>query len=97
MLGIFDKKMDKEQAAEKILKEGGRQLQGIVVSDKMKKTVVVVVSYTKMHPKYKKYYKVTKRFKAHDENNEYHDGDTVIIKETRPMSREKRWRVISKV
>ena len=97
MLGIFDKKMDKEQAAEKILKEGGRQLQGIVVSDKMKKTVVVAVSYTKMHPKYKKYYKVTKRFKAHDENNEYHDGDTVIIKETRPMSREKRWRVISKV
>ena len=73
-----------------------RTLKGIVVSDKMQKTVVVAVTRLKKHPKYKKYYKVTKRFKAHDEKGEYHTGDKVIIQETRPMSKEKRWRVFSR-
>ena len=70
-----------------------RRLQGIVVSDKMNKTRVVAVTRLKKHPRYLKYYKVTKRFKAHDENNEYKVGDKVIIEETRPLSKEKRWRI----
>jgi small subunit ribosomal protein S17 len=75
----------------------GRKLQGTVVSDKMKKTIVVAITSLKLHPKYKKYFKVTKRFKVHDENNEYHVGDQVVIQETRPISKEKRWRVIGKL
>lgn len=59
----------------------------------MQKTVVVRVDSLKMHQKYRKQYKVSKRFKAHDEQNEYKVGDTVEIVETRPMSREKRWKV----
>ena len=73
-----------------------RTLKGIVVSDKMQKTVVVAVTRLKKHPKYKKYYKVTKRFKAHDEKGEYHTGDKVVIQETRPMSKEKRWQITAK-
>lgn len=75
----------------------GRKLKGSVVSDKMQKTVVVAVSRLKKHPKYKKYFKITKKFKVHDENNEYHVGDRVVIEETRPLSKEKRWRVVSKI
>lgn len=74
-----------------------RKLEGVVVSDKMKKTVVVTVERLKLNEKYKKYFKVTTKFKAHDENNEYHPGDKVIIEETRPISKDKRWRVIGKV
>lgn len=74
-----------------------RQLKGIVVSDKMQKTVVVSITRLKKHPKYKKYYKVTNRFKAHDEKGEYHIGDKVVIQETRPLSKEKRWIVMSRI
>ena len=74
----------------------GRKLKGEVVSDKMQKTVVVAVTRLKPHPKYKKYHKVTKRYKAHDEKREYKVGDEVIIQETRPMSKDKNWRVLSK-
>jgi small subunit ribosomal protein S17 len=74
-----------------------RMLKGVVVSDKMTKTVVVAVTRLKKHPKYKKYYKVTKKYKAHDEKNEYHVGDKVIIQETRPLSKEKRWIVVKKL
>ncbi len=73
-----------------------RKLAGIVTSDKMAKTVVVTVTRIKLHPKYKKHYKVSSNFKAHDENGDYKLGDKVIIEETRPISKEKRWRVISK-
>lgn len=73
-----------------------RILKGIVTSDKMTKTVVVKVSSMKKHPKYKKYFKVSKKYKAHDEENQYHTGDQVFIKETRPMSKEKRWIVTGK-
>jgi len=75
----------------------GRKLKGVVVSDKMQKTIVVSVIRLKKHPKYKKYFKVTRRFKAHDENNEYHVGDRVLIEETRPLSKDKRWKVVSKI
>ena len=74
-----------------------RILKGTVVSDKMEKTVVVEVERLKIHPKYKKRYKVSKRYKAHDEKNEYKKGDKVIIQETRPISKEKRWKVIKKM
>lgn len=73
-----------------------RKIAGVVVSDKMAKTRVVVVERLKKHPKYLKYYKTSTRFKAHDENNEFKVGDKVMIEETRPLSKEKRWRIISK-
>lgn len=73
-----------------------RKLKALIVSDKMQKTVVVSVMRLKKHPKYKKYFKVTKKFKAHDENNEYHIGDRVLIEETRPISKDKKWKVIGK-
>ena len=66
---------------------------GVVVSDKMDKTVVVKVQNLKLHPRYRKFIKRSKSFKAHDENNECRMGDTVEIVETRPLSRDKRWRV----
>jgi len=72
-------------------------LQGIVVSDKMQKTVVVKVERIKEHPKYKRRFKVHKRYKAHDENGEFHVGDRVIIEETNPISKEKTWKVIKKI
>jgi small subunit ribosomal protein S17 len=74
-----------------------KKLQGEVVSDKMQKTVVVEVRRVKMHPKYKKRYIVSKKYKAHDEKNECKVGDKVIIEECRPLSKEKRWKVIKKI
>jgi len=71
-----------------------RVLKGVVVSDKIDKTIVVAVNRLKLHPKYKKKYKVTKKYKVHDEKNEFHIGDKVTIVECRPLSKDKRWRVI---
>lgn len=70
-----------------------RRLTGTITSDKMQKTAVVRVDTLKMHSKYHKQYKVSKKFKAHDENKAYRIGDVVEIEETRPLSREKRWKV----
>ncbi len=70
---------------------------GTVTSDKMDKTVVVRVDSLKRHPKYKKSYKVSSKFKAHSENNEYHIGDKVEIEETKPMSKDKHFKVIRKI
>jgi small subunit ribosomal protein S17 len=66
---------------------------GVVVSDKMDKTVVVAVENLVMHPIYRKYVKKTNKFLAHDENNEVRTGDRVVIEESRPLSRRKRWNV----
>lgn len=74
-----------------------RKLKGIVVSSKMAKTVVIRVDRLKKHPKYKQYYRLSKKIKADDEKNEYKIGDEVIIQETRPLSKDKRWRVIDLV
>lgn len=63
----------------------------------MNKTVVVRVNSFKKHPKYLKYYRLSKKFKAHDEKGEYKVGDEVIIQETRPLSKEKRWKVVELV
>jgi small subunit ribosomal protein S17 len=67
---------------------------GVVVSDKMDKTVVVSVEITERHPIYKKTFTRTKNYKAHDENNEAHIGDKVSIMETRRLSKDKCWRVV---
>lgn len=67
--------------------------EGLVVSDKMDKTAVVAVERLKRHPLYGRVQRVTKRFKAHDENNECNVGDRVRIMETRPISKDKCWRV----
>ena len=67
---------------------------GKVVSDKMDKTVTVAVETLVAHPIYKKRYKKTTKFKAHDENNECGIGDLVKIMETRPLSKDKRWRLV---
>ena len=67
---------------------------GEVVSDKMDKTIVVAIEDNVKHPLYKKIIKNTVKFKAHDENNECHIGDRVLVMETRPLSKDKRWRVV---
>jgi small subunit ribosomal protein S17 len=74
-----------------------QQMKGQVISDKMDKTVVVKVDIKKRHPKYKKSYTVSRRFKAHDENNEFKVGDKVLIEATRPISKEKKFKVLSKI
>jgi len=74
-----------------------RKLTGQVVSDKMEKTIVVQVERIKEHPKYKRRYKFHKKYKAHDEKNEYHVGDKVVIEEASPQSKTKKWVVVSKV
>lgn len=73
-----------------------RKLTGIVVSDKMDKTVVVRVDRVATHPKYRKQYTVSKKYHAHDPKNTYKVGEKVLIEATRPMSATKRWKVISK-
>ena len=74
-----------------------RKLRGTIVSDKMNKTRIVEVSRLKKHPRYKKYFKISTRFKAHDENKEYKTGEKVFIEETRPISKDKKWKILSKI
>ncbi len=74
-----------------------KTLKGTVVSDKMQKTAVVLVERYVKHPKYGKFMKMSKKYKAHDEKGEYHMGDRVKIEETRPLSKEKSFRVIGKI
>jgi len=75
--------------------QGKRKIRtGVVVSDKMDKTVVVEVKRSYQHPVYKKVMRASKKFKAHDEKNECATGDLVMIQETRPLSRGKCWRVL---
>lgn len=82
---------------EKILKqnkEGKKLLRGVVVSDKMKDTAVVMVTRFVKHPKYKKYYKVSKKYKAHDAGNTKKIGEKVEMVETRPISKDKHFVII---
>lgn len=72
-----------------------KRLKGKIISDKMDKTVVVEVVFFKKHPIYEKRFKRRKRFKAHDAENSHKEGETVIIEETRPQSRDKRWKIIN--
>jgi small subunit ribosomal protein S17 len=77
--------------------KGKQSLTGVVKSDKMDKTIVVEITMRKLHPLYKKYVTKSKRIKAHDEKNEAHEGDTVRVIECRPLSRDKRWRLVEVV
>lgn len=79
-----------EQSANKTKKT----LTGIVVSDKMNKTIVVLVDRFIKHPKYGKYLKRSKRYKAHDAENKYKEGDKVTIEETKPISKDKAFKVV---
>ena len=77
------------------MERGNRKVRiGKVVSDKMDKTIVVATEKRVAHPLYKKQIKMTKKYKAHDENNQCKIGDTVKIMETRPLSKDKRWRLV---
>ncbi len=81
--------LDKEAAVKK-----ARVLKGVVISDKMDKTIVVLVARLKKHPRYKKRYRITKKYKACDEKNQFKIGDNVVIRESRPMSKTKKWIVL---
>jgi len=83
-----------ESTSSTAAKSRKRVLQGIVVSDKADKTITVKVERQIAHPLYKKYYKRSKKFMAHDENNDAKEGDKVRIQEYRPMSAKKRWMMI---
>ncbi len=74
-----------------------KKLKGVVVSDKMDKTVAVLVNRYIKHPKYKKYFKRGKKYKAHDEKNEYKTGDNVFIEECKPISKDKHFKTIAKI
>ena len=82
-----------EQQTEKYVRQR-KTYQGLVVSDKMEKTIVVQVTGKKLHSLYKKYITRSKKFHAHSENNEFKMGDMVEIAETRPISRTKAWKVV---
>lgn len=85
-------KTDSAPVVEKIVIK--KSFNGEVVSDKMNKTVVVRVDSVKIHPKYKKRYTVSKKYKVHDEKEQFKAGDKVKFIECRPMSKDKRWRVV---
>ncbi|MEW6407396.1 MAG: 30S ribosomal protein S17 [Patescibacteria group bacterium] len=87
----------KQSLINKTKKKNIRKFVGRVVGDKMDKTVVVEVERVKTPLKYKRQIKVHKKYKAHDEKNEYKAGDKVLIYECRPISKEKRWRVVKKI
>lgn len=71
-----------------------KTLKGTIVSNRMQKTLVVEVERLAKHPKYKRYYKISKRYKAHVETDGHRIGDKVMIQETKPISRDKRWKVV---
>ncbi len=74
-----------------------KKLTGNIISNKMQKTVVVRVERLKEHPKYKRRFKVHKNYKVHVEEGEYKPGDRVVIEECRPLSKDKRWKVVKKL
>jgi len=90
------KKKTIEKTEKSASTKSGNMLKGVVTSDKMDKTVVVSVSRFVKHPLYGKFYKVSKKYKAHDAENAFKIGDTVEIVEVRPISKDKRFRVINK-
>ncbi|MEK7578302.1 MAG: 30S ribosomal protein S17 [Patescibacteria group bacterium] len=74
-----------------------KTLKGTIVSNKMAKTVVVKVDDFKKHPRYNRFYRSSKKYKAHDEKGEFHIGDKVMIKEVKPISKDKHFTVIEKI
>jgi small subunit ribosomal protein S17 len=90
------KKITTKEDKDTTTKQAVNMLSGVVVSNKMNKTVVVSVSRFIKHPKYGKFYKVSKKYKAHDEENQYQIGDNVSLKEVKPISKDKKFIVVSK-
>lgn len=90
------KKATKKVAPKEVVKKEiiRKKFEGIVVSDKMDKTIVARVDSVKIHPKYGKRYTVSKKYKIHDESGKYKIGDKVVFVECRPLSKDKRWRVL---
>ncbi len=86
--------MAKNKTQENKVSKAGQTLKGVVTSDKMDKTVVVAVSRFVKHPLYGKFYKITKKYKAHDEDNSLKVGDEVTITQTRPISKDKNFKVV---
>jgi len=89
-----EKTQAKNQKQEKEIKK--RKMDGIVIGDKINKTIIVAVSRVKIHPKYKKRYKVSRKYKVHDPKDKFKVNDKVSIVACRPLSKDKRWRVIYK-
>jgi len=85
-----------QSVGEKKIKKG-RLFSGVVVSDKMDKTIIVSINRYKEHPKYKKRYKISKKYKVDDQKNEFKTGDKVTIQEVRPISKDKRWVALKKI
>ena len=88
---MTDKKDTKLDEKKEVIK---KRFHGIVVSDKADKTVTVKIDNVKIHPKYKKRYTVSKKYKVHDEKNNNKIGDKVVFIECRPLSKDKRWRIV---
>ena len=89
---VVREKQNTTPASKKVLIR--KKFEGEVVSDKMDKTIVVLVTSVKVAKKYQKRYTATKRYKVHDEKNQYREGDKVTFIECRPLSKDKKWRVI---
>ena len=87
------KKINHQKKEAPASEKKGRFLRGVVISDKTDKTAVVLVDRYQKHPKYGKRYKISKKYKAHDEQNKLKKGDKAVIQECRPISKDKRWRV----
>ena len=87
----------KKNKEEKVAPKASKTLSGVVVSDKMKDTCTVLVTRFVKHPKYGKYIKIDKKYKAHDAGNMKHIGDKVQIMETKPISKDKHFKVIEKL
>ena len=90
-LRATEDKKEKKSTTRVVIK---KRFEGIVVGDKMDKTIVVRIDRVKTHPKYKKRYAVSKTYKVHDEKNQFRINDKVVFIECRPLSRDKRWRVL---
>jgi small subunit ribosomal protein S17 len=90
---MVDKKVTNTTSRADVIR---KKFDGVVVSDKMDKTIVVKVERVKIHPKYLKRYVVSRKYKVHDEKEQFNIGDKVSFVECRPLSKDKRWRVLSK-
>jgi small subunit ribosomal protein S17 len=90
-----NKKTENQPKTDKLKVVNKKKLNGIVVSDKMDKTVVVLIERYVKHPKYGKFVKIRKKYKAHDEEGKYKIGDKVMIQESKPVSKDKHFEVIN--
>jgi small subunit ribosomal protein S17 len=93
-MNLEEKTTEMQSTEKKVTRNSRKTKTGRVISDKMDKTISVAVEKKVMHPIYKKFFKRTTKFMAHDEKNECNIGDIVKIMETRPLSSKKRWRLI---